>query len=69
MAHQSFMFLIALVGMRELKEFYLLELVLAKNAAGVFSRSTGFGAKASSPGGDANRQLVFWDRLIAIEIV
>ena len=53
-AHQSFVFLVTLVGMRELEQLYFLELVLAQDAARIFSRGTGFGAETRGPGGDPN---------------
>src|SRR5882724_8422331 len=55
--------------MRELEELDFLELVLAENAARVFSGGAGFGAEAGGPGGHENRQLFLRNRFIAIKIV
>src|SRR5713226_5416577 len=55
--------------MRELEELDFLELVLAENAARVFSGGAGFGAEAGGPGGHVNRKLFLGNRFIAVKIV
>src|SRR5579863_9299987 len=47
---QCFVFLIALVGMRELEQLHLLKLMLAKDAARIFPGRARLGAKARRPG-------------------
>src|SRR5208283_528205 len=68
-AHQGFVFVVALVRMRELEEFHFLKLVLAQDAPRVFTRRAGFGAEAGSPSGHENRQLLLRERRVAIEVV
>ena len=58
-AHQGFVLFVAFFRMRELEKLNLLELMLAENAAGVFSGGAGFGAEASSPGGNMDGEFFF----------
>jgi len=62
-------FLVAFLRMRELEEFDLLKLMLAKNTAGVFSSSAGFGAEAGGPGSDVNGEFFLRNGLVPIQIV
>src|SRR6476661_8442506 len=55
--------------MRELEELDFLELVLAENAARVFSGGAGFGTEAGGPGGHENGEVIFRNRFLAIKIV
>src|SRR5882762_1456336 len=55
--------------MRELEELDFLELVLAENAARVFSGGAGFRAEAGGPGRHVNRQVFLGNRFVAIKIV
>src|SRR5580704_2565153 len=55
--------------MGEFEELDLLELMLPQNAARVFAGSTGFRAKASSPGSHMDGQLFLGDGFVAVEIV
>src|SRR6266436_5645204 len=60
---------VAFFRMREREELDFLELVLAENAARVFTGGAGFRAEAGGPGSHENRQLFPGNRFIAIKIV
>src|SRR6266481_4945640 len=66
---ERLVFFVTFFRMRELEELDFLELVLAENAARVFSSGAGFGAEAGGPGSRENRQLFLRNRFIAIKIV
>src|SRR5690349_15631892 len=66
---QGFVFVVASFRVRELEELDLLELMLAEDAAGVFSGCSGFRTEASRPSGDVNGQLFLGNGLVAIKIV
>src|SRR5713226_9265587 len=55
--------------MGELEKLDLLELMLAEDAAGVFSSGTSFGAEAGGPGGDKNGEFFFGNGFVAVQIV
>ena len=66
-AHERFEFVVALLGPRELEHLDFLKLVLALDAARVFSRRAGFGAEAGRPRADFDRQHVGVERFVAVE--
>src|SRR5436190_3961735 len=68
-AYEGFVLFIAFFRMGELEELDLLELMLAEDAAGVFSSGAGFGAEAGSPGGDVDGEFFFGNGFVTIEIV
>src|SRR5437879_9726942 len=55
--------------MCELEELNFLKLMLAKNAARIFSGGAGFGTEASRPGGDMDGEFLLGDRFVAVQIV
>src|SRR5260370_36250976 len=55
--------------MREFEEFDFLELMLAKDAAGVFSCGASFGTEAGGPCSDVDGEFFLGDSLVAVEIV
>src|SRR4029077_12555413 len=69
MSYQRFVLFVAFLWVGELEEFDLLKLMLAEDAARIFSCGAGFGAEASSPGGDVNRKFFFGHGFIAVQIV
>ncbi len=68
-SYQRFVLFVAFLRMGELEELNLLELMLAEDPAGVFSRGAGFGAEAGRPRGDVDGEFFFGNRFVAIEIV
>src|SRR2546421_11941668 len=60
---------VAFLRMGELEEFDFLKLMLAKNAAGVFSSGSRFGAEAGGPSGDVYGQLFLGNGLVPVQIV
>ena len=68
-ANQRLVFFVAFLRMRELEELHLLKLVLAQDAARIFSRRASLGAEARRPRGHVNRQFFLGNRFVAVEIV
>src|ERR1700722_11187548 len=68
-AHQRFMLLVTFLRMRKLEQFHLLKLMLPQDAPRIFSGRARFRTEASGPRRDVNRQLVFCQRRLAIQIV
>src|SRR6266403_3292314 len=66
---QRFVLFVTFLGMRELEKFNFLELVLPQNAARVLASRSRFGAETGGPSGHLNWQFVFWNGLVAIEVV
>src|SRR5207302_4500812 len=67
-AGESFVFGIRVFWPGELNQLDLLELVLADHAANVFAVGAGFAAKAGSVGAEGDRQLGFFENLVAKEV-
>ncbi len=63
------MLFVAFLRVREFEELDFLELVLAEDAAGVFSGCAGFGAEAGCPGGDVDGKFFFGNSFVAVEIM
>jgi len=55
--------------MGKFEELNFLELMLAQNAACIFTGRPCFGAEASRPGSEEDRKLAFRQRFVAIKIV
>src|SRR6202171_1205553 len=68
-AHEGFVLFVAFFRMRELEELDLLELMLAEDAARVFSRGAGLGSEAGRPRGDVDGEFFFGNGLVPVEIV
>src|SRR5712675_1306499 len=66
---QGFVLFVTFLGMRELEKFNLLELVLPQDAARVLASRSRFGTEAGGPSGHLEWQFVFWNGLVAIEVV
>ena len=65
-ANQRFVLLIAFFGMSELEEFDFLELMLAQNTPGIFSRGASFGTETGRPRRHIDRQFFFGHSFVAI---
>src|SRR5262249_11839964 len=66
---QGFVLFVTFFRVRELEELDFLELMLAEDAAGIFSGGSGFRAEAGCPGGDVNWQLFLGNGFVAIKVV
>src|SRR6266478_1296514 len=68
-AHEGFVLFVAFFRMRELEKLDLLKLMLAEDAASVFSSGAGFGAEAGGPGSDVDGEFFLGNGLVTVEIV
>src|SRR5690242_11618943 len=66
---QGFVLLVAFFWVSEFEKLDFLELMLAEDAARIFSGRPGFGAEASGPGRDINGQLFLGNGFVTIKIV